>query len=68
MPGIDLQEEEMRGKIHLGGCCITEDAPNRHCNDCEHQWMKTDNYIDPNVIRPTPSNVCGTTPPNMDRL
>jgi hypothetical protein len=44
MPGMDLQEEEMRGKIHLGGCCITEDAPNRHCNDCEHQWMKTDNY------------------------
>ena len=44
MPGIELQELEMMGKVHLGGCGIREEGPDRHCNDCEHQWMKTDNY------------------------
>ena len=40
MPGMDLQEEEMRGKIHLGGCAIRIDGPDRHCNDCNHDWEK----------------------------
>ena len=44
MPGMEAREEEMRGKVHLGGCCGTENDPDRHCNDCEHQWAKTDNY------------------------
>ena len=44
MPGMDLREEEIKGKIQLGGCCIEEDAPDRHCNDCEHQWKTTDKY------------------------
>jgi len=50
MPGMDLQEEEIKGKIQLGGCCIEEDAPDRHCNDCEHQWKTTDNY-NPSIHR-----------------
>jgi hypothetical protein len=45
MPEIGLHEEEMQGKVHLGGCCEVIDAPNRHCNDCEHQWSKTDKYL-----------------------
>ena len=44
MPGMEAREEELQGKIHLGGCCIAEDDPDSYCNDCEHQWMKTDNY------------------------
>ena len=44
MPTMEAREEEMMGNIYLGGCCGTEDAPDRYCNDCEHQWRKTDNY------------------------
>ena len=44
MPGWELQEKEMKGKIQLGGCCLEEDSPDRHCDDCEHQWMKAENY------------------------
>ena len=44
MPGMELREEELQGKIHLGGCGIMIDGSDRHCNDCEHQWRKTDNY------------------------
>ena len=37
-------EDSALRKVELGGCVIEEDAPDRHCNDCEHQWIKTDNY------------------------
>ena len=43
-PGPDLAEESRLGQVKLGGCGILEDAPDRHCIDCENQWLKTDNY------------------------
>ena len=30
-----LERDLETGKVHLGGCIIEEDSPNRHCNDCE---------------------------------
>ena len=33
-----------KGKVVLGGCYVTDDDPDRHCNDCENEWNKTDNY------------------------
>ena len=30
-----LDADLRAGKIHLAGCGISDDAPNRHCNDCE---------------------------------
>ncbi len=44
MPGSELQMLELEGKVHLGGCVIREDVLDMHCNDCKHQWDKTDNY------------------------
>jgi hypothetical protein len=26
------------GRLVLGGCTVTGDDPNRHCNDCQHRW------------------------------
>ena len=38
MPGFDLQQEELEGKIMLGGCCVTDDDPDWHCKECKHEW------------------------------
>lgn len=37
-PGPEMMEEAQRGKIILGGCCVTNDDPEWHCKDCEHRW------------------------------
>ena len=34
----DLQEEIKQGKIILGGCCITEQDPQYHCNNCKKDF------------------------------
>ena len=31
----ELEQKLEAGKVHLGGCIIELDSPNRHCNDCE---------------------------------
>ena len=43
LPGQDLIQDEIFGKIKLGGCAIKVDATDRHCNDCEHQFRQADN-------------------------
>ena len=30
-----LEAEAEAGRVHFGGCVISFDDPNRHCNDCE---------------------------------
>ena len=30
-----LEAEANAGRVHFGGCVISFDDPNRHCNDCE---------------------------------
>ena len=27
-------------KIYPGGCCIDDDSPSYHCNNCENSWGK----------------------------
>jgi formate-dependent nitrite reductase cytochrome c552 subunit len=39
MPGIELAEMAERGEAWLGGCCLTEDMPERHCLSCHHEWQ-----------------------------
>jgi hypothetical protein len=43
MPGWDpeLEQLEKAGRIVLGGCCVTGDDPNRHCNHCGYDWRST---------------------------
>ena len=38
-----LEKELEQGKIILGGCCIENDSPLFHCNDCDKEW---DNKFD----------------------
>jgi hypothetical protein len=33
-----MMEARERGDIVLGGCCVTENDPEWHCNDCDHSW------------------------------
>jgi len=34
-PTEKLMQDLDAGKVHLGGCIMTNHDPNRHCNDCE---------------------------------
>ena len=38
LPGPEMMEQAEAGKIALGGCCVTGDDPNWHCNKCGHEW------------------------------
>jgi len=38
MPGSDTVEEAEKGKVMLGGCCVTDDDPDWHCKECKHVW------------------------------
>ena len=38
MPGVEMQQKHYEGKIKLGGCSVTEDAPNWHCKECERDF------------------------------
>ena len=37
-PGFEMMEKSTKGKIVLGGCCITDNQPNKHCTECEFEW------------------------------
>ena len=39
-PSEKMQLEYYDGKIKLGGCEMSEDNPNYHCNACNYQWQK----------------------------
>jgi len=38
MPGPELTEESLAGKVALGGCLVFPDAPDHICQDCGHDW------------------------------
>ena len=38
MPDERMINDSYTGKIKLGGCCILENANNRHCTDCKYEW------------------------------
>ena len=37
-PSKQLEEDLKNNKIHTGGCVISNDDPNRHCNNCEFDF------------------------------
>ena len=41
-PGIEMIEKYEKGEIKLGGCSISEDNPDWHCNKCDHQWSRAE--------------------------
>ncbi len=38
LPGRELTEQALAGRVALGGCVLFPDAPDRLCRDCHHQW------------------------------
>ena len=43
-----LERDLEAGRVHIGGCIISDDDPNRHCNDCETDFdtKATNIYLD----------------------
>lgn len=37
-----LEKELEQGKVKLGGCCISDESPQFHCNDCGNEWNDMD--------------------------
>ena len=40
MPGPEMTEESIAGKIALGGCVIFPDSPDHLCQNCRHRWRE----------------------------
>ena len=40
MPGADLEEQEQRGEVILGGCVVTDNDPDLCCKDCGREFHK----------------------------
>lgn len=39
-PTAKTMKKAEKGKIKLGGCCISENDPTRHCKDCGKNFLK----------------------------
>ena len=33
-----MWDEQEEGKIELGGCVVSEEEPDYHCNECKYEW------------------------------
>ena len=40
MPGPEMTQESIAGRVALGGCVIFPDFPDRLCNNCGHDWRE----------------------------
>ncbi len=38
LPGPELAEESMKGRVALGGCMVWPESPDRRCAACRHSW------------------------------
>jgi len=38
LPSYEGFQEAERGEVVLGGCCFSEDDPERACTSCGHRW------------------------------
>lgn len=43
-PAPELVEEAQRGKVELGGCCMTPDQPERRCKSCGYSWRAEEQH------------------------
>ena len=39
-PSEEMLEADKANEIRLGGCCITDDDPDRVCTQCDHRWSE----------------------------
>ncbi len=40
MPGPELEQKAMAGKVVLGGCCVHEHQSDRACGACGAEWER----------------------------
>jgi hypothetical protein len=40
LPGPELIEESLAGRVTLGGCMIGPESPNRLCRNCGRDWRE----------------------------
>ncbi len=38
LPAPEAFEEEKKGKLVLGGCCVGPDSPDWYCKSCGEEW------------------------------
>jgi len=39
MPSAEARDDEEKGKIVLGGCCVEDDSPDWACTQCKKRWV-----------------------------
>lgn len=44
-PANSLIRQAKRNEVVLGGCFVAIDAPNRHCRNCQHQWIDDEKSV-----------------------
>jgi hypothetical protein len=40
LPGPELTEESIAGRVALGGCLVGPESPDRMCQNCRHKWLE----------------------------
>lgn len=45
----ELEKDIDEGRVVLGGCCVVGDDPDRHCNDCGHEWRTSSRAPKPRI-------------------
>ena len=40
LPGPEMTEESIRGRVVLGGCIVFPDTPDHTCRNCGHDWRE----------------------------
>ena len=38
-PDVEMREDGRAGKVHLGGCIISDDSPEWYCKACRYEWQ-----------------------------
>ncbi len=45
LPGPELTEASLAGRVALGGCVLFPDAPDRLCRSCRHRWRDLEGLL-----------------------
>ncbi len=37
-PDPEAVKDSQSGRLHLGGCIVEDNQPQKHCKNCGHEW------------------------------
>jgi hypothetical protein len=60
MPDFDAGKQQERGDLYIGGCCVGENMPDRHCFGCHHEWPIKRRHIPDDGAYETVLRACPT--------